>query len=187
MNPDFYQTGCAPLMSYATGWWTPRPGIPPVIRGTVFVSSTLLPRIASFPSVEGDQRGLFTAFAGAPEDVIAGSAVLVFKESLDTRNIATKGEAFEAQRMLDAGRFVDGLSHARKAAEFEPTNPVVRSLLCVALFASGSSLPEARNECETAQAMLEKNSLTNTPSYGLVHRYVEALQLGDKPEIQNSP
>ena len=97
MDPDFYQTGCAPLMSYATGGWAPRSGIPPFIKGTVFVSSTLLPKIASFPTVHGDQRGLFTAFAGAPDDVIAGSAELVFKGDFDARNMETKGEIAEAR------------------------------------------------------------------------------------------
>ena len=74
MNPDFYQTGCAPMMSYSTGPWAPRPGLPPTLKGTVFVSSTLLPKIARFPTVSGDQEGWFTAFAGSPDEVIAGGA-----------------------------------------------------------------------------------------------------------------
>jgi hypothetical protein len=188
MNPDFYRTGCAPLMWYGTGEWAPRPGIASTIEGTVFVSSTLLPRIARFPTLHGDQRGLFTAFAERPaNDVIAGSAELVFKGEFNTLALATKGEAFEADKMLGSGEVREGLLHARRAAELDPSDAAVRGLLCVALVANGSQAGGTRSECEAAQTLLEKDSLTHTKMYGVVHKYVETLRSGGTGGVGDSP
>ena len=200
MNPNFYGTGCAPLMSYWTqGWnvpgippaiwtggWTAVPGIPPAIAGTVFVSSTLLPE-NGFSAIRSDQRGLFTAFARRPpDDVIAGSAVLVYKGDFDTQKLAASGESAEVVEMMASGKSSDGLLHARKAVELDSSSSVARAELCVALVDNGSP-PETRKECEMAKALLEKASLTNAPLYKLVQELVWILQSGDTPSIRNSP
>jgi hypothetical protein len=176
MNPDFYRTGCARLTSFVGGRRSPRPGIPPILSGTVFVSS----------SIHSDDTGMFTAFMRPPEDVIAGSAELVFKGDFDTRKLATQGESVAAQRSLDSGEFPDALLHARRAVDFDPTWSSVHALLCAALVANGSP-PETRNECETAQGLLEKDSLTNTHTYELVHKYVSMFRSGEIPAIRNTP
>ena len=88
---------------------------------------------------------------------------------------------------MDTGELADGLLHARRASELDPSDSGLRGLLCVALVANGSPLPETKTECETAQAQMEKDSLTNTSLYELVHKYAWTLQAGETPRIENSP
>jgi hypothetical protein len=112
--------------------------------------------------------------------------VLVYKGDFETQKLAANSESAESLRKINSGEFLEGLLHARKAVEFDPSGSEVRSVFCVALVANGSP-PETSQECETARELLERDSLTNTRGYMLVREAVVKLQSGDTPRIVRKP
>jgi hypothetical protein len=54
-------------------------------QGTVFVSGELLPEIAKFPTIQGDQSGLFAAFVRRPPTTLSPAARCLYIKAISRR------------------------------------------------------------------------------------------------------
>jgi 4-amino-4-deoxy-L-arabinose transferase-like glycosyltransferase len=116
--------------------------VPPVIEGTVFVSTTgISPRFGN----------TFETFRDVePIDLIGGS-VFVYKGRFDVRLAAAVSHAMRAQVLLDRNRPEEAVAEARQAVLLGPEDPRNRLALALALKSTGA-LDEARDELnETIQ------------------------------------
>ena len=150
-----------------TGWhWDPRlydvpcqasgpyllNEMPPHVRGTVLVSSTLLTDVRM---TEGE---LAVAFKNAtPKDHIGGSALLVYEGDFDTSLNAAVVERRESEDALSVGRLNAAMEHGERAVELAPTSALAHINLCKLLEPAQVDL--AREECFTARNLLRHDPL----------------------------
>jgi 4-amino-4-deoxy-L-arabinose transferase-like glycosyltransferase len=125
--------------------------IPPRLRGTVIVSSTLL----NTTHVEQGQA-VEPFMKATPKDFIGGSALLVYEGDFDTRAaagmVAWRRAAF-GDESPDAA-----LREANDAVALEPNSSYVHHARCV-LLAKGGQFYPAIAECETAIGLAKGDSL----------------------------
>jgi hypothetical protein len=139
-NPRVYGVSCQPI-----GYWFVR-RIPPHLRGTVIVSSTLLSTTAA------DQVEAVAPFTKIkPKDSIGGGALLVFEGDFDTRAAAS----MSAWR--DAVNF-GSLDAADDAVALAPESPYAHEVRCKLLVKKGQPY-EAIAECDSAIKLANDNPL----------------------------
>ena len=144
-DPRFYGVPCQTF-----GLYLPNQ-IPPRVRGTIIVSSTLL------RDVRIADAGIAEPFRNAaPIAQIGGSALLVYEGDFDTSVDAAAGENNLAMRELSAGHPLAALEHGNKAVQLAPTNPLVHANLCLLL--APTQIDVALKECYSA-----RNSLLADP------------------------
>jgi 4-amino-4-deoxy-L-arabinose transferase-like glycosyltransferase len=110
--------------------------VPPVIEGTIFVSTTAVsPRFGN----------TFEVFRGVePIDIIGGS-VFVYKGRFDVRLAAAVSHASRAQHRLDRNQPEEAVAEARQAVSLGPEDPRNHLALALALRSTGET-DEARDE-----------------------------------------
>ncbi|HEV8593320.1 MAG TPA: glycosyltransferase family 39 protein [Pyrinomonadaceae bacterium] len=121
--------------------------IPPVIEGTIFVSSSgISPRFGN----------TFEAFRGIePIDLIGGS-VFVYKGRFDVPLVAAVSHSSRAQQMLDRNQPEEALAEARQAVSLGPEDPRNRLTLALALRSTGNT-DEARDELNKTIQLTESD------------------------------
>ena len=144
-DPGPYGVRCQPV-----GWWFPI-RIPPRLRGTVIVSSTLL------TTIRPEQRQAVAPFMnGPPKDSIGGSALLVYAGDFDTRAAAGM---LAFRRVLLSGEPLDAaLQDANDAVALEPQSPHAHVVRCQMLAKSGQPYAGIA-ECESAIELAEGDPL----------------------------
>jgi 4-amino-4-deoxy-L-arabinose transferase-like glycosyltransferase len=130
------ETPCHVIPGLLSEDGSPLDPVPPVIEGTIFVSTTAVtPRFGN----------TFEAFRGVePIDLIGGS-VFVFKGQFDVRLAAALSHATRAQLLLDRNQPEVGLAEARQAVSLGPEDPRNHLALALALKSTGKT-DEARDE-----------------------------------------
>jgi hypothetical protein len=117
--------------------------VPPVIEGTVFVSSWELPPWGGREYAALAER--------EPIDVIGGS-ILVFRGRFDVPLAAALSYAGRADQLLGWERFAEALRDARTAVELGPGDPRTHWELAAAAARNGLA-DEARREAATAKRL----------------------------------
>jgi hypothetical protein len=144
-DPGLYGLHCQPVgYFFATR-------IPPRLRGTVIVSSTLLNSVR-------EEQGLVAApfMKERPKDSIGGSALLVYEGDFDTR--AAAGMVTWQRALLGGELLATALQDADDAVALEPKSPYAHEVRCGLLARSGQ-LDAALAACETAIALAKGDSL----------------------------
>ena len=115
---------------------SPLDPVPPVIEGTIFVSTTAVsPRFGN----------TFETFRGVkPIDLIGGS-VFVYRGRFDVRLAAAVSHASRAQQGLDRNQPEEAVAEARQAVSLGPEDPRNHLTLALALRSIGNT-DEARDE-----------------------------------------
>jgi len=150
-DPKFYGVPCQTF-----GLFLPSE-IPPRVRGTVIVSSTLLTDVR-LP--EGELAAPFKNLT--PKDKIGGSALLVYEGDFDTSLAAAKSERDLMVRAASAGQPGVALMHAKKAVELAPNSPLSHTYYS-ALLAQIGQLEAARAEAGAAKKLLLQDPLKDEP------------------------
>ncbi len=146
-NPGIYGVPCQPI-----GYWFPV-RIPPRLRGTVIVSSTLL------DATEAETEEVVAPFKKtAPKDSIGGSALLVYEGDFDTR--AAAGRSAWHMALLN-GPIEAALQHADDAVALAPESLNAHKVRCMILARSGQAIA-AIAECENARQIARGNSVHRT-------------------------
>ncbi|HLM79718.1 MAG TPA: glycosyltransferase family 39 protein [Terriglobales bacterium] len=144
-NPGLYGVHCQPV-----GWWS-LSRIPPHLRGTVILSSTLL------TTIRPEQGQAVAPFRkGRPKDFVGGSALLVYEGDFDTR--AAAGMSAWRATILGGEPFDAAMQDANDAIALVPNSPGAHSVRCQILAKSGQPYA-ALAECETALELAEGDPL----------------------------
>jgi hypothetical protein len=132
------------------GWddGSPIKAIPPVIEGTIFVSSSgISPRFGNtFETFRGD----------APIDLIGGS-VFVFTGRFDVPLVAAVSHSSRAEQLLDRNQPEEALTEARQAVSLGPDDPRNHITLALVLKRIGNT-QEARDELNKAIQVTESDA-----------------------------
>jgi hypothetical protein len=144
-NPAIYGVHCQPI-----GWWF-RSRIPPRLRGTVIVSSTLL------TTVHLEQGQAVAPFMKErPQALIGGGALLVYEGDFDTR--AAAGMSAWRRAFFWGEPFDAALQDANDAVALEPKSPATHAVRCQILAKNGQFYA-AIAECETSIRLAKEDSL----------------------------
>ncbi len=149
-DPRLYDIPCQTFGSYFPHQ------IPPRVRGTVIVSSTLLRDVR----LEGKIAAPFKNTV--PKGEIGGSALLVYEGDFDTRLAAAMSELNLANRGLLTGQPSEALLHGNRAVELAPDSAEGHGSFCLLLAGIGQ-LDSARSECYKAQSLLLNDPLRQEP------------------------
>ncbi len=142
-DPGFYGVPCQTF-----GLYLPHQ-IPPHVRGTVIVSSTLLTDVRL---AEGEMAAPFKNGTARVRDHIGGSALLVYQGNFDTSAEAAIGERNLSTYAASLGESSAALEHAKRAVVLAQTSALARANLC--LMMAPTQLDSALKECTAAQALL---------------------------------
>jgi 4-amino-4-deoxy-L-arabinose transferase-like glycosyltransferase len=145
-NPGLYGVHCQPVGYFFAG------RIPPRLRGTVILSSTLLTTIRPEQG-----RAVAPFMKGRPKDVIGGSALLVYEGDFDTR--AAAGMVAWRRALLGSEPLDAALHYANDAVALVPNSPCAHVVRCQIL-AKGGQPYAAIAECETAMKLVEGDPLS---------------------------
>lgn len=116
------------------------PPVPPVIEGTVFLSSNELP-----PQGADD----YTPIAAAEPEALIGGGILVYRGRFEIPLAAAMSHVHRSGAFLRRGQVDDAIAEARRAIELYNEDPRPHLALGLALVRAGSK-HEARSEFQTA-------------------------------------
>jgi hypothetical protein len=137
-------TSCRRLPAYN---WSATPQlvelVPPVIEGTVFISSWELPPW-------GGQE--YAPLAATPPVDVIGGSILVFRGRFDVPLAVALSYAGRADQFLISERYAEAVQYARRAVELGPTDPRTHWELAVAAARNGR-MDEARHEATAAKRL----------------------------------
>ena len=129
------ETPCRVIPGILSDDGSPLEPVPPVIEGTIFVSTTgVSPRFGNTFEVFRDVE---------PIDIIGGS-VFVYKGRFDVRLAAAVSYAMRAHQMLDRNQTEAAVAEARQAVSLGPVDPRSHLALALALISTGN-IDEARD------------------------------------------
>lgn len=161
-DPSLYDIPCHTFGLYLPGQ------IPPRVRGTFIVSSTLLTDVR-LPEAE-------TAAAfkdSTAKDKIGGSALLVYEGDFDTSLDTAAGETYSAAYNTSIGQPSIALEHAKKAVAVAPTSAIAHANLCFLL--APTQRDSALKECSLARSLLRQDPLRGERGR---RDYLEAVEKG---------
>jgi len=161
-DPSLYDVPCHTFSLYLPGQ------IPPRVRGTFIVSSTLLTDVR-LPEAE-------TAAAfkdSTPKDKIGGSSLLVYEGDFDTSLDTAAGETYLAAYNASIAQPSIALEHAKKAVAVAPTSAIAHANLCFLL--APTERDSALKECSLARNLLRQDPLRGERGR---RDYLEAVEKG---------
>jgi Dolichyl-phosphate-mannose-protein mannosyltransferase len=136
VDPKYYGIPCKALPSgFAHLLGMPLAQVPPVISGTVFVSSTEVVGYLWGP----DSLNPYEGFRLREPDERLGNVELVYHGSFSVPLLAAETEASRASQLLGEHRVPEALTMAQDAAKLAPDSADVTLVLAQALTAAGES------------------------------------------------
>jgi hypothetical protein len=136
VDPRYYGIPCKALPSgFAHMLGMPLAQVPPVISGTVFISSTEVVGYLWGP----DSLNPYEGFRLREPDDRLGNVELVYHGSFSVPLIAAETEGSQASQLLDQHRVPEALVMAQDAAKLAPDSADVTHVLAQALTAAGQS------------------------------------------------
>jgi tetratricopeptide (TPR) repeat protein len=145
-DPAFYGVPCQTF-----GLYVPHE-IPPHVRGTIIVSSTLLTDVRP---AEGE---IAAAFKNAtPKDHIGGSALLVYEGDFNTSLDAATSERNLATYAYSVGQLSAALEHGKRAVDLAPASALAHANLCRML--ASNRMDSALKECDLARNLFWNDPL----------------------------
>ena len=136
VDPRYYGIPCKALPSgFARLVGIPSAQVPPVISGTVFISSTEVVGYLWGP----DSLNPYEGFRLREPDDRLGNVVLVYHGSFSVPLIAAQTEASEARTLVSQHRVSEAVAMAQDAARLAPDSAEVTHVLAQVLTAAGQS------------------------------------------------
>jgi tetratricopeptide (TPR) repeat protein len=124
--------------------------VPPVIEGTIFVSTTgISPRFGN----------TFEAFRGVEPIDIIGGTVFVYEGRFDVPLAAAASHTLRAHQLMDVNSSEEALAEARQAVSLGPEDPRNHLALALALKSTGQT-DEARDEFNKTIQVTESDPAT---------------------------
>ena len=141
------ETPCHVMPGILSDDGTPIETVPPVIEGTIFVTTTAVsPRFGN----------TFEVFRGVEPIALIGGSVFVYKGRFDVPLAAAVSHASRAQQMLDRNQPEEALAEARQAVSLGPEDPRNHLAIALALKSAGST-DEARDELNKTIQLTESD------------------------------
>ncbi len=146
-----------PICHVIPDWWTMTEQIidplPPVIEGTVLLSTEVLPPVHA---IYGHPVFEYEAVVKTEPVAILGGSILVYRGRFEIPLAAALSYRDRGRQYISLKRFDEAIADGRKAVELAPNDPRMHLFLGITLSRGGKN-DEARQELETTVRLSESN------------------------------